>query len=140
MTAQRSVPVAVVTQKGGQRLRRGIPWVYRQDVATPPDTEEPGAVVHVVDGQNNPIGQAFWATRSPLALRLITRDSPEKTWIDDRFWKARLEASLKRRAAYANRDAYRVVHGEADLIPGLFVDRYGEGLTVQTLSEGANAR
>jgi len=51
-----------------------------------------------------------------------------------------LELSLQRRASLKGRDAYRWVHGEADGIPGLFVDRYGTGLTMQTLSEGADAR
>src|SRR5207249_7575293 len=48
--------------------------------------------------------------------------------------------SLARRAALAGRDAYRVVHGEADGLPGLFVDRYGTALVMQTLSEGMDKR
>lgn len=133
-------PVVRVTQKGAQRLRQHGPWCYRQDVASAPEDLPPGAVVAVADPQGNPVGQAFWASRSPLALRLLTRDGPDKAKVDDDFWRARLQRALARRAPLSSRDAYRVVHGEADLVPGLFVDRYGPALSLQTLSEGADAR
>ena len=48
--------------------------------------------------------------------------------------------SLARRAPLRQRDGVRLVHGEADLLPGLFVDRYGAGLSLQTLSEGMDVR
>jgi len=135
-----SLPFAVVTPKGAQRLRRGNPWVFRQDVASPPEVAGPGPVVQVVDGQHNPIGQAFWARTSPVALRLLTREKPEQVRVDAAFFRARIESALKRRASYQGRDGLRLVHGEADLLPGLLVDRYGDGISVQTLSEGADAR
>lgn len=94
----------------------------------------------VVDGQGNPIGQAFYATRSRLALRLLTRGSPENEPIDEAFFRERLRRSIDRRRAYQGRDAMRLVHAEADGLPGLFVDRYAQGLVMQTLSEGADAR
>jgi 23S rRNA (cytosine1962-C5)-methyltransferase len=140
MAKPASLPVAVVSLKGAQRLRRQNPWCYRTELLTPPDTREPGAVVWVVDPQKNPVGQAFYAQKSPLALRLLTRESPEKEPIDEAFFRRRLEGALKRRAWFAKRDAYRLVHGESDGIPGLFVDRYGKGLVLQSLSEGADAR
>jgi 23S rRNA (cytosine1962-C5)-methyltransferase len=135
-----ALPVATVTARGAQRLRRLNPWCYRQDVLRPPDGAEPGAVVLVADPQGNPVGQAFWATRSPLALRLLTRSLPSEERIDEAFFQRRIHASMVRRAVLGSRDALRLVHGESDLLPGLFVDRYGAGLVVQTLSEGADAR
>jgi 23S rRNA (cytosine1962-C5)-methyltransferase len=132
--------VAGVSARGAQRLRRLNPWCYRTDVERPPVSAAPGAVVQVVDPQGNPIGQAFWASRSPLALRLLTRSSPSEEPIDDAFFRRRLEASIARRSVMGGRDALRLVHGESDLLPGLFVDRYGSGLVVQALSEGADAR
>ncbi len=129
-----------VSPKGAKSLRRGNPWCYRTEVLEAPKGLAPGAVVDVVDGQKNPIGQAFWATRSPLALRLLTRKPSSEEKVDEAFFDARLKASLARRAYFAGRDAYRLVHGESDGVPGLIVDRYGAGLVVQTLSEGADAR
>lgn len=135
-----SLPTAVVSLKGAQRLRRQNPWCYRTELLQPPETREPGAVVAVVDPQKNPVGQAFYAQRSPIALRLLTREPPAKEPVDDAFFRRRLEGALTRRAYFAARDAYRLVHGESDLLPGLFIDRYGKGLVVQALSEGADAR
>ncbi|MGQ0504123.1 MAG: class I SAM-dependent rRNA methyltransferase [Myxococcaceae bacterium] len=132
--------VVVVNASGAQRLRRLNPWCYRSDVVDAPDDLERGAIVDVVDGQRNPIGQAFWATQSPLAIRLLTRKPSSEEKIDDAFFERRLKASLARRSAFHERDAYRVVHGESDLIPGLIADRYGKGLVLQTLSEGADVR
>jgi 23S rRNA (cytosine1962-C5)-methyltransferase len=138
--AARALPTARVSLKGAKSLRRGNPWLYRTELAEPPSTQSRGAVVAVVDPQGNPIGQAFYAQRSPLALRLLTRKPPAEEPVDDAFFRRRLEAALARRAPLKHRDGLRLVHGEADLLPGLFVDRYGAGLTLQTLSEGMDAR
>ncbi|MEW5737764.1 MAG: class I SAM-dependent rRNA methyltransferase [Myxococcota bacterium] len=135
-----SNPTVRVTPAGAKSLRGGNPWCYRTEVDRWPDGLEPGAVVDVVDGQKNPIGQAFAASKSPLALRLLTRKPSREEKIDADFFARRFEASLARRASLHHRDAYRLVHGEADLLPGLFVDRYGDTLTLQTLSEGADRR
>jgi 23S rRNA (cytosine1962-C5)-methyltransferase len=126
---------AIVSGKAAKGLRRGLPWVYRQDVETPPDDAKPGAVVEVKDAHRNSIGHAFWASQSPIALRMLGREP-----FDDAELKRRLEASLARRSPLLGRDAYRVVHGEADRLPGLFVDRYGPGLSMQCLSEGMDVR
>jgi 23S rRNA (cytosine1962-C5)-methyltransferase len=138
--AARTLPTARVSLKGAKSLRRGNPWLYRTELLEPPAGDTRGTVVSVVDPQGNPIGQAFYAQRSPLALRLLTRRPPTEEPVDEAFFRHRLEAALARRAPLKHRDGLRLVHGEADLLPGLFVDRYGPGLTLQTLSEGMDAR
>jgi len=132
--------VVRVTPDGAKGLRHGNPWCYRTEIAQWADGLAPGEIVDVVDAQKNPVGQAFAATRSPLALRLLTRKPSSEETIDADFFARRFKAALERRASLHQRDAYRLVHGEADLLPGLFVDRYGDALTLQTLSEGADAR
>lgn len=130
-------PVAKVSGRAARRLRGGGPWVYRQDVSSEPEAES-GEVVRVTDERGTFIGQAFWATASPIALRMLTRSEEP---VDAAFFRRRLEAALARRQRlFPTDDAYRVVHGEADLLPGLFVDRYGDALTIQTISEGMAAR
>lgn len=129
-----SEPTCTVSTKGAKRLRAGHPWVYRQDVIQPPANASGGEVVRVIDDHGQPIGRAFWGAQSPVALRLLTR-------IDERcdaaFFERRLTHALQRRQRlFPGADAFRVVHGEADLVPGLFVDKYGDGLGVQLLSEG----
>jgi 23S rRNA (cytosine1962-C5)-methyltransferase len=136
----RTLPTARVSLKGAKSLRRGNPWLYRTELLEPPAGDTRGAVVAVVDPQGNPIGQAFYAHRSPLAIRLLTRRPAAEEPVDDAFFRHRLEAALARRAPLKHRDGLRLVHGEADLLPGLFVDRYGAGLALQTLSEGMDAR
>jgi 23S rRNA (cytosine1962-C5)-methyltransferase len=140
MARSTSLPTVRVSLKGAKALRRGHPWLYRTEVVEVPQTEERGAVVMVVDPQGNPVGQAFYAQRSPLALRLLTRKGPAEEKVDEAFLRHRLELALARRAPLRQRDGLRLVHGESDLLPGLFVDRYGPGLTLQTLSEGMDVR
>lgn len=134
------LPVVRVNPKGASRLRKLNPWCFRTEVEAAPAQVERGAIVAVEDSQGNPVGQAFWATKSPLALRLLTRRTPSEEPVNDAFFRARLEAAIQRREVMGPRDALRLVHGESDLIPGLLVDRYGAGLTLQTLSEGADVR
>lgn len=135
-----SAPVARVSLKAAKSVRQGYPWVWRQELEVLPPGLPPGALIDVVDAQQNALGQAFVATKSPLALRFVSRKLAAEERVDDAFWKRRLKLALERRSSLSKRDAYRVVHSEADLIPGLIVDRYGPALTLQTLSEGADAR
>lgn len=134
-------PLVTVSANGAKSLRKGYPWCYRTEVTHwPKESLAPGAIVDVVDPQRNPIGQAFVSSRSPLALRLVSKKLGRDETLNTEFFKAHLAAAWKRRESLFKRDAFRVVHGEADLLPGLFVDRYGDALSLQTLSEGANQR
>lgn len=132
--------VVQVSLKAAKSVRQGYPWVWRQELESLPNDLPPGALVDVVDGQKNALGQAFVATKSPLALRFVSRKLAAEEKVDDTFWKRRFELALGRRSSLKGRDAYRLVHSEADLVPGLIVDRYGPALTVQTLSEGSDVR
>jgi 23S rRNA (cytosine1962-C5)-methyltransferase len=94
--------------------------------------------VRVVDAHGNLLGQAFWAERSPIALRMLTRR--EET-CDRAFFAERVRRALAaRRDRLGGMEAGRLIHGEADLLPGLFVDRYADALALQAVSEGAEAR
>ncbi len=130
-------PQVQLVERGTQRVRAGHPWVFRGDVSTPPDAEG-GAIVRVVDTRGGFLGRAYWAAHSPIAVRMLTRhDEP----CDTTFFRARLTRALQlRQRLYPEADAYRLVHGEADRLPGLFVDRYGDALALQAVSEGADAR
>lgn len=133
-------PVAKVSEKAAKSVRLGYPWVWRQEVLGLPKDLPPGATIDVVDAQQNPLGQAFVSSRSPLALRFVSRKLHADERLDDAFWTRRFELAVARRKSLEGRDAMRLVHAEADLVPGLIVDRYGSALTVQTLSEGADVR
>jgi 23S rRNA (cytosine1962-C5)-methyltransferase len=124
----------VVNPRGAKRLRSGLPWVYRQDILQPAAAEG-GAIVQVLDERQKLIGHAFWAEKSAVAVRLLTRGfEPCNT---DTLRRRLQQALARRQRLFPKDDAFRVVHGEADLLPGLFVDKYNDGLSVQLLSEGA---
>jgi 23S rRNA (cytosine1962-C5)-methyltransferase len=120
----------VVSRKGAARLRGGHVWVFRSDLVGAPEAA-PGSIVRVVDQRSNHIGFAFYGP-SELALRLLTRADQAP---DEGFFRERLQRAIARRTRTfgSARDAMRLVHGESDMLPGLLVDRFGDGLTIQTV-------
>jgi 23S rRNA (cytosine1962-C5)-methyltransferase len=127
------MPVVVLTPKGETRVRGGHPWVYRSDIADVVDPE-PGAIVEVRGAKQRMLGHALFSDQSQITIRMISHD---ETPIDDAFWRARLAVAIRfRDSLKLNATAYRLVHGEADLLPSLIVDRYGDYLVMQTLSQG----
>jgi 23S rRNA (cytosine1962-C5)-methyltransferase len=125
--------VVILKPRGEDRVRGGHPWVYRSDIADVVEPE-PGAIVEVRGPRNRLLGHALFSDQSQITIRMISRDD---TPIDDAFWRARLDASIRfRDSLQINATAFRLVHGEADLLPSLIVDRYDDYLVMQTLSQG----
>jgi 23S rRNA (cytosine1962-C5)-methyltransferase len=121
----------VIGPRGVERLRSGHLWVYRSDVRTA--RAEPGAVVRLTDERGRFHGRAFYSDKSQIAVRLLTR---EDVAVDRAFFVERLRrAADYRKLIVENSEAFRLVHGEADLLPSLIVDRYGDYLVLQTLSQ-----
>ncbi len=128
-------PTAVISRKGVDRVRAGHPWIYRSDVTD--FHADPGEVVEVRDSRGALLGRALSSDQSQITLRMLTRDA---TPVDRDFWRSRLAAAIAVRARLAlDATAVRLVHGEADLLPSLIVDRYDDVLVVQTLSQGTDA-
>ena len=125
-----------ITRRGAERVRGGHLWVYRSDVRDAGETAG-GSVVRVRDERGRVVGQALYSDRSEIALRLLTT---REEGIDREWWRARLRAAAARRASVGREaGAYRLVYSEGDLLPSLIVDRYGDVLVLQTLSQGAEA-
>jgi 23S rRNA (cytosine1962-C5)-methyltransferase len=123
----------VISTRGVERLRSGHPWVYRSDVRSA--QAEAGAIVRLSDERGRFCGRAFYSDKSQIAVRLLTR---ENLPVDRAFFTERLRrAAAYRETVVENTDAYRLVHGEADLLPSIVIDRYGDYLVVQTLSQGS---
>jgi 23S rRNA (cytosine1962-C5)-methyltransferase len=135
-SATRAPGTVIVTPRGEDRLRSGHPWVYRSDIRKADATF--GEVVRVFshEPRRRLLGSALYSDRSEIAIRMLTRsDEP----VDQAFWHRRLQQAIEYRAALGiDATAWRVVHGEADLLPSLVVDRYGDYLVVQTLSQGTD--
>jgi 23S rRNA (cytosine1962-C5)-methyltransferase len=123
-----------ISRKGEERVRSGHPWVYRSDIV---GTDASGGdIVAVEAGNGRPIGFAFYSDRSEIAVRMIA-DAAHPP--GEGFWRDRIAASAAYRDALRiEATAYRVVHGEADRLPSLIVDRYGDYLVVQALSQAVD--
>ena len=125
-------PSVTISARGEQRLRHGHPWIYRADVV---DVQaDGGSIVQVLGPRRRTIGYALFSDRSQIPIRMVTRgDVPA----DAALVRTRLQRALAFRASLAlDATAYRLVHAEADLLPSLVVDRYGDWLVVQALSQG----
>lgn len=138
MRPRRSMDHSVaITKKGLQRLRQGYVWIFRSDLDGAPDAE-PGSIVRVIDRGNNFLAWAFYGP-SELALRVLTREDKAP---DRAFFARRLDEAIARRSRVlsSGRDAMRVVHGEADMLPGWLVDKFGDALVVQSLALATDKR
>jgi len=126
------VPSVTISARGEQRVRHGHPWIYRADVV---EVDAAGGdLVEVLGPRQRAVGHALFSDRSQISIRMLSRGEAP---VDDSLIHARLEAALRYRASlHLDANAYRLVHGEADLLPSLVVDKYGDYLVVQTLSQG----
>lgn len=113
-------------------------WIYAGQVEQVTGQPVSGDLVDVVGPAGRFYGRGMYNPKSKIRVRLLTfADEP----IDEAFWSRRVgQASRLRRRVVANTTAYRVVHGEADLLPGLVVDRYDRTVVMQTLSSGIDRR
>jgi 23S rRNA (cytosine1962-C5)-methyltransferase len=126
-------PSVVITTRGVERLRGGHLWVYRSDVRSA--SAEAGAIVRLTDQRGRYHGRAFYSDKSQIAVRLLTR---EDVPIDRAFFSERIrQAAAYRKIVVENTDAYRLIYGEADLLPSLTLDVYGDYLVIQTLSQSS---
>ena len=129
-----STPTVTVTRRGEDRIRAGHPWVYRSDIAQV--SASAGDIVVVTGARQRRLGEALFSDRSQIAIRMIAIG-------DGAFgptgWRDRLSAALQFREGLGiDATACRLAHGEADRVPALVVDRYGDYLVVQALAQGTD--
>lgn len=139
MTRKFENPTVTVNARGAARLRGGHPWVYRSDIATA-DEIPPGSVVAVIDSRSRPLATALYSTASQIAIRAVSHDVfPAREW--NALLRKRIsEAVAFRRTVVRDSEAYRVVFSEADFLPGLVVDKYGDYLSFQILTQAMDTR
>ncbi len=122
----------VISARGEDRIRSGHPWIYRSDVGEV--RAAAGDIVSVRSGRGRVLGQALYSDRSQIALRMLTAGDAVA---DAALIARRIDAAVRFREQLGlSATAYRLVHGEADLLPSLVVDRYGDYLVIQALSQG----
>ena len=122
-----------VSRKAAGRVASGHPWIFASDVLDPGHAA-PGDAVLVIDPNGKTLGTAHYSNSSQISLRLL---SDRAETIDRAFYFRRLRAAeAYRKRVVTNTSAYRLVHGEADQLPGLVIDRYGDYISMQTLDQG----
>lgn len=132
MGSPAQAPIAVLRKPLGQAIRQGHPWVFAAALSLPPGLAS-GTAVDLHDDRGRFIARGLYDADSPIALRLWTR-RPEEA-IDAELLRRRLRQAAALRRPLIDRaavDAWRLVHGEADGLPGLVVDRYGDTAVVKT--------
>lgn len=116
--------------------RRRHPWIFSGAVAKTTDKPQPGDVVQILDHQDQFVAWGHYSA-SAIAVRLL--DWQAQATVDRDWWTARLHAALDRRGHLLSRpdlNACRLVHGEADLLPGLVVDWYNGWAVLQASTPG----
>ena len=137
MKAARPYPKIIITPKGEAALTGGHPWVYEGEVTAVDSGAEDGGLVDVVSRRGSWLGCGFYNSRSKIRVRLVSRNANDD--FSDAFWERRIRYAWDyRKVVMGETDSRccRVIFGEADLFPGLTVDRFESVLVTQTLSLG----
>ena len=129
-------PVILLKRGKEESLDRFHPWVFSGAIQSQPDTIDEGDIVTVTVHDGRIIGVGHYQIGS-IAVRMLDFEYRE---IDSSFYQSRLEAALRLRQTLGlsrhDNNAYRLVHGEGDFLPGLVVDIYGDTAVIQAHSPG----
>ena len=137
MKVERSYPCAAVTPKAEAAILRGHPWVYDAEILSMDGAPENGGLVDVRSKKGAYLGTGFLSEASKIRVRLISRNANDR--FDAAFWERKLRWAWEYRKTVMDPrdlDACRIIFGEADMFPGLTVDRFHDLLSVQVLSAG----
>ncbi len=129
------VPLSLVKDLA-RHLRAGHPWVFSRALERPPRGLPAGAIVDLTEGGRF-VARGYYDPHSPIAVRVLTRDPADA--IDANFWRRRVAQAARHRERVLDlsaTDAYRVVHGEGDHVPGVVVDRYADFAVIKLYSAG----
>lgn len=119
------------------RILAGHLWVFSNELATSPKRFTPGALVELTDKRGTFLGVGYVNPHSLISIRILTRQRED---INEAFFKRRIESALDyRRRVLGQKDSFRAVFSESDLLPGLVVDKFDDCLSVQFLTLGMEA-
>src|SRR5438309_1092077 len=133
-------PIHTIRLKPGEqdRLLAGHPWIYQNELEGWPLDATPGDLVDLHDSHGHFLGRGYLNPRTTIAVRVLARD---RAPVDQNFFLEKIrQAQALRERVIGERSVYRVVHGEADGLPGLVADRYGDAVAIQLLTAGMDRR
>ena len=126
-------------QKSERRVLGGHPWVFSNEIAALEGLCEPGCSCQIYSAAGKFLGVGYYNPHTLIAARILSREPAD---IDSTtFYHERIAAALAYRGRlYPELDAYRIVYGESDRLPGLVIDRYADVISLQLLSQGMDRR
>jgi 23S rRNA (cytosine1962-C5)-methyltransferase len=128
----------ILKKNEDHRIANGHLWAFSNEIAEINGEPQSGDIVELSNHQNKFLGIGIFNPNSLIAVRLL---SNEKEEIDFQFFKKKIEAAFSlRQKIYSEADAYRLVHGEGDSLPGLIIDRFNNYFSIQTFSVGMDKR
>lgn len=121
------------------RIFHGHEWVYSTEIKKSFGNPQPGDVITLKDFRDRPLGSAIYNPNSQIVARRFSRRRQD---LDLDFFRRRIRQAIELREASGELDIQlcRLVWSESDGIPGLIVDRYGDHLSVQTLTLAMDLR
>ncbi len=130
------LPVVALKKGEDRRLRFGHPWAFSNEIQMEPQIKAlpPGSLVTVTDAGGVRLGVATFNPHSLIAARLLDRDAGAA--IDRDFFAAKIARALALRDRLIGAPFYRLIHAEADGLPGLIVDRFDDVLSLQANTAG----
>lgn len=136
MKTNRTFPFVRVTKKQEKRIKDGHPWVYADEITEQTEDIENGAFADVFGQKGNYLGTGFYSEVSKIRVRILGSNANEK--YDDAFFARKVKYALQYRLDTMAEDfaCCRLIHGEADGLPGLTVDRYEKILVSEIASYG----
>lgn len=123
----------VLTKSRKKRIEQGHPWIFKNEIETVEGQPQPGELVEVKNHQGRYLATGYYNPASQITVRVVSYEPI--TAMDKAFFVSRFEQALQHRERFVTGgDAYRLIYGEADFVPGLTVDRFGDILVVQLLT------
>ena len=128
----------IIRKNEEHRIAAGHQWVFSNEIKGIQGNPEAGDVVDLLRHDEKFLGVGFYNPHSLIAFRLLSRVQEPVTF---EFFEQRITRALELRTrVYPGADSFRLVHSEADFLPGLIIDKYNEYLSLQTLSVGMDRR
>jgi len=116
-----------------QRILLGHPWVFDNEILSISGECADGGIIDVISAGGKFLGRGYFNPKSKITVRILTREDEE---INRAFFEKRIVAAWEYRKRVADINCCRVIFSEADLLPALIVDKFGDYLSVQTLALG----
>lgn len=136
-----ALKAVTISKRAELAARGGHPWIYGSEIKNMEEGIAPGDMVKVLSSKGKFVGTGFYNPHSKITIRIFSTNANDR--FDEAFWKRRAAYAVDYRLQVMRKEDYdccRLVFGEADQLPGLTVDRFGDVLSVQVLSLGMEKR